>query len=215
MNTYLRGLYLVTPDDPDSASLAGRCAQALRGSPALLQYRSKLADRALRREQARALLPLCRDAGVPLVINDDLAMALEIGAGGVHLGREDGDVAAARAALGEDRLLGVSCYDDFELARAACRAGADYVAFGAIYPSPTKPHATRAPLELLSRARDELCVPVAAIGGITHDNARAVVDAGASLLAVISDVFERPDPAARAGAYRALFANAARSRQHS
>lgn len=208
-----RGLYLVTPDEADSARLAALCASALRGRPALLQYRAKRAPAALRREQAGALLALCRGAGVPFVVNDDLALALAIGADGVHLGRDDGDHAAARAALGAGRLLGVSCYDDFAAAERAVAAGADYVAFGAMFPSPTKPLTVRASPELLSRARACLPVPAAAIGGITLDNAGGLVDAGASLLAVISDVFEAADPAARVRAYAALFSDAARGRQ--
>jgi thiamine-phosphate pyrophosphorylase len=129
---------------------------------------------------------------VPLIINDDLALALAIGADGVHLGRDDGDPAEARRALGPGRILGVSCYDEWARAEAGAAAGVDYLAFGAVYPSPTKPHAPRAGLELLARAKRELGLPVAAIGGITLDNAPPLIAAGASLLAVISDVFSAP-----------------------
>lgn len=213
MRPRLRGLYLLTPEDADTARLAARCALALGGRPALLQYRSKLPDAALRREQARTVLAICRVAGVPMVVNDDLALALELGADGVHLGREDGDWAEARRALGDARLLGVTCYDDLERARSASAAGADYVAFGAIFPSPSKPQAPRAPRALLARAGRELGVPVAAIGGITLANAPLVVESGASLLAVISDVFDAADPAGRVRAYQALFSNVAPARQ--
>ncbi len=151
------------------------------------------------------LLALCRGAGVPLVINDDLPLALAIGADGVHLGRDDGDPAEARRALGRGRILGVSCYNEWARAEAGAAAGVDYLAFGAVYPSPTKPHAPRAGLELLARAKAGFGLPVAAIGGITLDNAAPLVTAGASLLAVISDVFSAPDPAARAAAYAGLF----------
>lgn len=201
------GLYLVTPDCADTARLLALLDDALGGRPALVQYRSKLGDRDLRREQALRAAALCRAHGVPFIVNDSLALALEVGADGVHIGRDDGDVAAARAALGPQRLLGVSCYDEWARAEAAVAGGADYVAFGAMFASPTKPQAVRAPLALLRRARDELGVPVAAIGGITLDNAAPVVDAGASLLAVISDVFDAPQPGARAAAYRRLFAS--------
>jgi thiamine-phosphate pyrophosphorylase len=201
----LRGLYLVTPDWTDTARLCAAVAAALTGRPALLQYRNKLADPATRREQAARLLALCRAAGVPLIVNDSLELALEVGADGVHVGAEDGEPAAVRAALGPDRLLGVSCYADLSRAKAACAVGADYVAFGALFPSPTKPAAERAPLELMTRARAALDCALAGIGGVTLDNAATAVRAGADLLAVISDVFEAPDPAARSAAYRPLF----------
>lgn len=199
------GLYLVTPDMADADALAAAVAAVLPARPALVQYRNKLADARQRREQAERLLALCRGAGVPLVINDDLPLALAIGADGVHLGRDDGDPAAARRALGRGRILGVSCYNEWARAEAGAAAGVDYLAFGAVYPSPTKPHASRAGLELLARAKAGFGLPVAAIGGITLDNAAPLVTAGASLLAVISDVFSAPDPAARAAAYAGLF----------
>lgn len=201
----MRGLYLVTPDDDDDRRLLGRCAAALAGRPALVQYRSKLADPGQRRRQADALLALCRGAGVPMVVNDDLELALALGADGVHLGVDDGDPVDARARLGAGRLLGVTCYDQPARALEGIAAGADYVAFGAAFPSPTKPDTVRAPRELFVRACRELPVPVAAIGGITLANAPVLIEAGVALLAVISDVFEDPDPGGRAAAYRALF----------
>jgi thiamine-phosphate pyrophosphorylase len=203
-----RGLYVVTPDEPDTARLLDRVALVLKGRPALLQYRNKLADPALRRQQATRLLSLCRASGVPLIINDDLALAIELGADGAHLGRDDGDPLAARQALGVGRILGVSCYGEWDRAMTGVAAGVDYVAFGAMFASPTKPQAARAPFELLGRARRELRasgVAVAAIGGITFANAGEVIAAGADLVAVISDVFGADDPGARAAAYRALF----------
>ncbi|TAH45516.1 MAG: thiamine phosphate synthase [Betaproteobacteria bacterium] len=201
----LRGLYAITPDEADTARLLALAERVLQGRPALLQYRNKFASPTQRREQAQGLLALCRAAEVPLLINDDLALALEIGADGAHLGRDDGDPAAARETLGPGRILGVTCYSAFERAQHGARAGADYVAFGAMYASPSKPQAPRAPFELLARARRELRLPVAAIGGITLDNAAPLIAAGADLLAVISDVFAAADPAARATAYRPLF----------
>jgi len=140
-----------------------------------------------------------------LVINDDLALALEIDADGAHLGRDDGDLAGARKALGPARILGASCYGEWARAEAAVAAGVDYVAFGAMFPSSTKPQAPLAPLEMLTRAKAEFGLPVAAIGGITLDNAPLLIAAGADLPAVISDVFSAPDPAARAAAYAGLF----------
>lgn len=201
----LRGLYAVTPDEPDTARLLALAARVLAGQPALLQYRNKGAPPALRREQAQGLLALCRAAGVPLVINDDLALALEVGADGAHLGRDDGEPEAARRVLGAGRILGLTCYSEWDRACRGAAAGADYVAFGAMFPSSTKPEAPPAPFALVRRARDELGLPVAVIGGITLANAPQLLAAGADLLAVVSDVFAAPDPAARAAAYRALF----------
>jgi thiamine-phosphate pyrophosphorylase len=201
----LRGLYLVTPDTADSASLLAGVEAALAGRPALLQYRSKQPDALLRREQAREIRALCRRAGVPFIVNDSLELALAVDADGVHLGRDDGDLAGARQALGARGILGVTCYNEWPRAQAAVAAGADYVAFGAVFASATKPAAVHAPLDLFTRARREFGVGLAAIGGITLDNAAEVVAAGADLLAVISDVFDAPDPGARAAGYAALF----------
>lgn len=201
----LRGLYLITPDWLDTARLEAAVAAALRGRPALLQYRNKQADPALRREQACRILALCQSAEVPMVVNDSLELALEIGADGLHMGRDDGDPARARAALGPDRLLGISCYQELSRGKAAWAAGADYVAFGALFPSATKPAAERAPLDLLTRGRLALSCPIAGIGGLTLDNGGAAIGAGADLLAVVSDVFGAPDPAVQAAAYRGLF----------
>ena len=198
-----RGLYLITPDEPDTARLVDRVAP-LVGLAACLQYRNKTADAALRDRQASALASVCRAAGVPLIVNDDPALAAEVGAEGVHLGEFDADFASARAVLGDAAIIGVSCYDDLERARRAVASGADYVAFGAFHPSTTKPGARRASPELLRAARG-LPVPRVAIGGITPDNARPLVEAGADLVAVISGVFDAPDPLAAARGYRACF----------
>ncbi|MCL2161253.1 MAG: thiamine phosphate synthase [Betaproteobacteria bacterium] len=204
-----KGLYAITLDEFDTARLLEMSVRVLAGCPVLLQYRNKSVCQALRREQASRLLALCRLAGVPLIINDDLELAVELAADGVHLGRCDGDVALARRALdalGPGRIVGVSCYGEWERAASAEAAGADYVAFGAMFASSTKPEAPRAPLELLKRARRELKpdVAVVAIGGITLDNADRLFEAGADLVAVVSDVFGADDPCARAAAYRDL-----------
>lgn len=204
----LRGLYALTPETPDAADCLARVEAALRGGVRIVQYRDKSADAARQRATAQALRALTRDAGALLIVNDSLPLTLAVDADGVHLGGDDGDLAAARRALGPGRILGASCYADFERARAAARAGADYVAFGTVFASPTKPHAVRADLALFGRCRDELGVPSCAIGGITRDNAAAVVAAGADLLAVISDIFQTDDAAtiaARVRAYQPLF----------
>jgi thiamine-phosphate pyrophosphorylase len=200
-----RGLYAVTPDESDVGLLARKVRKALAGGARILQYRSKSANAALRREQGAVLLALCREARVPFVINDDLDLARAIGADGLHLGREDISIAAARAQLGTDRLLGASCYDRLELALAAREAGADYVAFGSAFPSATKPRATRAPLSLYREARARLDSPIVAIGGITTENAHAVIDAGADAVAVISALFDAPDIEAAARSFSRLF----------
>lgn len=202
----LRGLYLITPDEPDTGRLLDR-VQAVLGQAALLQYRNKVADAALRQRQLTALLPLCRAAGVPLIANDDADLAVAVGADGVHLGEDDGDPAAVRARLGANAIIGVSCYDDLARARAAAAAGASYIAFGAFFPSTTKPNARRATPDLL-RDSAAFGLPRVAIGGITPDNARDVIAAGADLVAVISGVFDAPDPVAASAAYRRCFDDA-------
>ena len=202
----LRGLYAITPDGVPAATLLAQVEAALLGGVRLVQYRDKTADAVRRAELARALNVLCRRYGAGCIINDDVNLALAVDAAGVHLGGSDGDLAAARAALGPGRVLGASCYADFELARAAQAAGADYVAFGAVCASPTKPQAVRAPWTLLTRARAELGVPICAIGGITLADAPGLAAAGADLLAVITDLFAAPDIAARAAAYQSCFA---------
>ncbi len=200
----MRGLYAITPDIEDTEALLARVRAVLTGRPALLQYRNKLASAGLRHAQASALLAECRARGVPLILNDDVELAREIKADGIHVGGDDGDVAEVRRLVGERMLLGVSCYADFDRAVAARDAGADYLAFGAVRQSSTKPQAVPAPLALFARA-DVLGVPLVAIGGISLDNAAEVVEAGADMLAVISDVFDAPDPARRAAAYQELF----------
>jgi thiamine-phosphate pyrophosphorylase len=198
----LRGLYLVTPETPDRDALLAR-VQPLLPACACLQYRSKHADAALRRTQATALADACRAAGVPFIVNDDARLAADLRAG-VHLGEHDGSVAAARALVGEAAIIGVSCYDSLDRARDAATAGADYIAFGAFFPSPTKPNARRAAVSLLRDAA-AFGLPRVAIGGITPDNARPLVDAGADLIAVVSGVFDARDPLAAARACQALF----------
>lgn len=205
----LTGLYAITPDGLDTPLLLAAVEAALSGGCRWLQYRNKVADASQKRQQAEQLQTLCNAHGAGLIINDDPSLALAVGAAGVHLGREDGALAAARQLLGPGAILGASCYQDFALARRAVAEGASYVAFGAVHPSPTKPQAARAPLALFEQARTELPVPACAIGGITLDNVAPVIQAGAQLVAVISDLFQIPGApqaiAARAAAYQRLF----------
>ncbi|KRG70013.1 thiamine phosphate synthase [Pseudoxanthomonas dokdonensis] len=199
-----RGLYLITPDETDSERLLARVAPLLALDVCWLQYRNKRADAGQRRQQAHALQTACAAAGVPLIINDDVALAADVGAAGVHLGEDDGDIAAARAALGADAIIGASCYDQLQLARQAVAAGASYVAFGAFFPSRSKQATRRASPQLLTQAAS-LNVPRVAIGGISPDNTGPLIAAGADLVAVIAGVFDAPDPIASARAYLACF----------
>jgi thiamine-phosphate pyrophosphorylase len=205
MARFPRGLYALTPDAADTAWLVAAVRAAVSGGASAVQYRNKAADAGLARAQASALASVCRAAAVPLIVNNDLELALAVDAAGVHLGAADGDLAAARARLGPGRLLGASCYGRLDDAARAVAAGADYVAFGSVFASPTKPGAVRAPLSLFRDAR-RLGVPLVAIGGITLDNARAVVAAGADALAVITALFQADDVAAQARRFAALFA---------
>lgn len=196
------GLYAVTDGPrPDLLAAAGA---ALRGGAVMLQYRDKTTDAQRRQDEARALLALCHRHGALLVINDDVELALAVGAQAVHLGKDDAGVAQARARLGPDAVIGVSCYDDLALAHRLAEAGADYLAFGAFFPSPTKPAARRANLDLL-RDSAGLGLPRVAIGGISADNAAPLLAAGADYLAVISAVFGTDDIAAAAARIDALF----------
>ncbi|HEY0907102.1 MAG TPA: thiamine phosphate synthase [Methylophilus sp.] len=206
MNCNISGLYLVTPDCDDTAHLCTQVSQALQGGVALVQYRHKTASDTLRHTQAQALLALCRAAKVSFLINDHVALAAALDADGVHVGQHDSAIAAARAVLGPDKLIGASCYNRLDLAQQAQAAGADYAAFGACYPSSTKPNAPRATAELFTQARQSLTIPLVGIGGITLQNASPLITAGANMLAVISDIFQAPDITGQCRQYHALFA---------
>jgi thiamine-phosphate pyrophosphorylase len=200
----LAGLYAVTPDLADTADLVARVSAALTGGAAAIQYRNKTADAALRRAQAVALACVHAARGALFIVNDDAALAAEVGADGVHVGEDDGSIVAAREFVGPDRIIGVSCYNDYARAEAAVAAGADYVAFGSFFASTVKPGARRADVALLLRAR-HLGVPVVAIGGITAENAVELERAGADAVAVISAVFDAPDVEAAARAFDGVF----------
>jgi thiamine-phosphate pyrophosphorylase len=200
----LRGLYAITPESADTDRLVGRVRDCIAGGAALVQYRAKNAGGALALVQARALVETCRSAGIPLIVNDSIELASAVGADGVHLGRDDVSAREARIALPE-ALIGVSCYADPARASAAARDGADYVGVGSMYPSATKPGAVRAPVGILADARAAGGLPVAAIGGITTENAPALVAAGADMLAVISALFDAPDVRDAAARFSALY----------
>lgn len=200
----IKGLYAVTPDTADTALLQSMTAAAIRGGAGIVQYRNKTASPALRRTQAQALLDVCNQLGAMLLINDHVDLAVEIGAHGAHIGSGDGSLEQARKCLGDSRIIGVSCYKELARAEAAAEGGADYIAFGSFYASSVKPSAVRAPLSLLGVAR-VYGLPIVAIGGITPDNAGALIAAGADAVAVISALYSAPDIAAAAKNFCQLF----------
>ena len=206
MKMAIKGLYAITPEIANTYALLAKVKQALQGGAQAVQYRSKSKDVALKHEQASELLALCRQFRVPLIVNDDVRLATLIDADGAHLGADDAPLKEARINLGPDKIIGVSCYQDIQQALRLETQSADYVAFGSFYPSPTKPQARPCPLALLVEAKTKLHVPLVAIGGITPDNARALIAAGADSVAVISALFDAPDIELTAYYFASLFA---------
>ena len=202
----MQGLYLVTPNWDDTDKLLEYTNAALHAGAALVQYRHKDADAALRRVQGAALLALCRRYGRPLVINDHLALCVTLDADGVHVGGTDASVREARAALGPDKIVGASCYGDLELARAAERDGASYVAFGGFYPSTVKRYSFVTAPAIIEQARAELALPLVVIGGMTPANAAPLVALGAHMVAAITSIYQADDPGAAVRQFDALFA---------
>lgn len=203
----IKGLYAITPDSTGTADLLQRTRRVLAGGARVLQYRNKSADAALRLMQATALRELTREFAVTFIVNDDAQLASRVDADGVHLGATDGALKAARALLGKHKIIGVSCYNRLALAQEAVAEGADYVAFGAFFPSTVKPDAVAADVELLQQARAEFAVPLVAIGGITAQNAALLINAGADALAVISALFDAADCQAAAQDFSGFFAH--------
>ncbi len=203
----IHGLYVIT-DAPqkDPQGLITRVRQAITGGARIVQYRNKDSeDYPLKLRQARSLQELCHQHQIPLIINDDIDLAQAIAADGVHLGRSDDSLELARKLLGKQALIGISCYNQLELAILAEQQGADYVAFGSFYQSPTKPQAIAAAPSLLLEAQQRLSIPIVAIGGITPENGANLIATGASSLAVISGVFAQPRIQDAARAYTRLF----------
>ncbi len=201
----MKGLYLVTPDWDDTDKLLQTTGQAIKGGAVLIQYRHKSASAALRSEQAQALLRLCRQHGKPLIINDHVDLCLDLDADGVHVGGTDDSVAAVRARVGLDKIVGASCYGDLNLARDAAASGASYVAFGGFYPSRVKQYAVTTPPTMVADASHELTVPVCVIGGMTAANSQPLVQLGAYWVAAISSVYSADDPQTAAQEFTALF----------
>jgi thiamine-phosphate pyrophosphorylase len=201
----ISGLYAVTPDESDLSVLLAKVEAALQGGIGVLQYRNKQADHKMQTQQARAILPLCKQYQVPFIINDSVNICLELDADGVHIGADDGDLSDVRARLGTDKMLGASCYNRLDLALSAQQAGASYIAFGACFISSTKPNAPLVPFDLFELAKAQLIVPIVAIGGITIKNAPKVIEAGADSIAVINAIFNADDVKSATQQFAQLF----------
>ena len=205
MSHPISGLYAIADTGLlDSHSLLEKSEAVLRGGARILQYRDKTGNVELRHQQAMALAALCTKYGAQFIINDDIELAAELGAG-VHVGKDDAALLTARKRLGENAIIGVSCYNDLQRALTAQQQGASYVAFGRFFPSSSKPDAVQAQPALLQTAKQKLSVPIVAIGGINADNAASLINAGADAVAVIHDLFGSDDPEKAAAQYQVLF----------
>ena len=203
----MRGLYLVTPNWDDIDRLLDVTEQALQEGVALLQYRHKHADAALRREQAGALLLLARKYGVPFIVNDFIDLCEQLDADGVHVGGTDISVAEARARLGKQKLVGASCYGDLQLAHKAQQEGASYMAFGGFYPSLVKQYPVTTDPDIVLQAKREIALPCVVIGGMTPENAAPLATRGADLVAALSSVYLADDVAISVREFNKLFGN--------
>lgn len=201
----MNGLYIVTPDWDDTERLLSVSEQALQGGATLLQYRHKTAGPELRRTQAIALQALCRRYARPFIINDYVELCMELDADGIHVGGTDASVAAVRAAVGPDKIVGASCYGSLQLARDAHLAGASYVAYGGFYPSKVKKYPLTTSIDILAQSKAEIPLPSVVIGGMTQQNSAPLVAAGADMVAAISSVYLADDPQAAARAFADLF----------
>jgi thiamine-phosphate pyrophosphorylase len=186
----IKGLYAITPDSVDLNTLIQKTKSAIEGGAFMVQYRSKIHDRDVKMQQCDAILRLCREYEIPCIVNDDVDMCRILEADGVHLGEKDDNIAEVRHILGEDAIIGSSCYDQLDRAKSAQKEGASYVAFGAMFPTSTKPNAPRASLALLKEAKREIQIPIVAIGGITVNNAHDVIKTGIDAIAVITSLYE-------------------------
>ena len=186
----IKGLYAITPDSADLNTLIQKTQWAIEGGVFMVQYRSKILNRDVKMQQCAAILRLCREYEIPCIVNDDVDMCRILEADGVHLGEKDDNIAEVRHILGEDAIIGSSCYDQLNRAKSAQKEGASYVAFGAMFPTSTKPNAPRATLALLKEAKREIQIPIVAIGGITVNNAHDVIKTGIDAIAVITSLYE-------------------------
>jgi thiamine-phosphate pyrophosphorylase len=200
----LSGLYAITQTEQKTiATVLAEVAAVIRGGAVLVQYRDKNPIDAV--YLASELVKLCHANDVPLLINDNVELALQVGAAGVHLGKDDGDISLARQSLGAHAIIGVSCYNSIDRALAAQQQGADYVAFGRFFPSNSKPLAAPAAIETLQQAKQQITLPIVAIGGVTPENGTQLLTAGADMLAVIGGLFDDQQPEMAANNYSALF----------
>lgn len=206
MKSRLQGLYVLTDQTLTSADRINDCVQqAINGGCKIVQYRDKTSTETERLQQATKLNDLCRQHDVLFIINDDISLAKQSGAHGVHLGKNDPDLSQARSILGADSIIGVSCYNDLQRAKKAQENGADYIAFGSFFQSNIKPDAQQADIQLLTEANPCINIPIVAIGGITRNNAGSLINAGADMVAVISDVFAQNDITSAASDFSRLF----------
>lgn len=192
MNKKLKGLYAITDATLMGDNLLSMTEQAIRGGISLLQYRNKAAPMAQQEQEALKISTLCKKNNVLFLINDNIELAIKVNADGVHLGQSDTNVQQAREQLG-DKIIGITCHNDIQLAQLAQQQGADYVAFGRFYSSQTKPSASPAELSILSEAKKSLTIPIAAIGGITVETAAILLNQGADMLAVVQGIFAQND----------------------
>lgn len=209
-NPRISGLYAITPDLENTEDLLDKVRQVLEGGAQLIQYRNKSANKVLLRVQAGLLLQLCREHEVPLIINDYLDLAMEIDADGLHVGRDDASVKKVRDQLGYNKIVGVSCYNNLDLALQAEKESADYVAFGAFFSSLTKPAAVAVSVDLVEQAKKKIGVPIVGIGGIRLTNARTVIQSGCTAIAVCNDLFHSENSKVKAAQYAQLFVEASR-----
>jgi thiamine-phosphate pyrophosphorylase len=206
-DTRLLGIYAITDPVLCGDDLINNVRAAIEGGIRILQYRNKQASHNVQHEEATRLLALCRQHDVLFIVNDDINLASDINADGVHLGQKDRALIEAREHLGQNKIIGISCNNRFDYALAAQQQGADYIAFGRFFSSMTKPQAPQAEIELLLRGKRELHLPIVAIGGITADNGRQLIEAGADMLAVIHGIFGQADVRLAAQRYAELFRN--------
>ena len=205
LSTAIRGLYAITPDSTNTVNLLSMTEQVLTGGATVVQYRNKIVDAAVRQEQAYLRAQLCKKHKALLIINDHVDLVLAVGANGVHMGQDDGCISEARNRLGVKRIIGVSCYNQLNLAIDASQQGADYVAFGAFFASSTKPDAVTASTDLLCKAKQKLMVPIVTIGGITLTNAATLIDQGGDAIAVSNALFDSQDIQSTARSFSQLF----------
>ena len=201
----LHGVYAITDPVLCGEHLVDKVLAAIQGGIRILQYRNKQASLAAQFEEATKLLSLCQQHDVLFIINDDVDLASEVNADGVHLGQQDHALLEARQQLGNEKIIGISCNNRFDDAQTAQQEGGDYIAFGRFFSSMTKPQAPQAEIGLLQRAENELQIPVVAIGGISPDNGRSLIEAGADMLAVIHGIFGQADVRLAAQGYAELF----------